>query len=69
MNLTGLKFALTALFVVLSIEQYRNSKAKFPFIAAIAAGTASMVFAGSQNVLLISIITGTFLLLVYEEIL
>ncbi|WP_340820712.1 AzlC family ABC transporter permease [Methanolobus sp. WCC4] len=68
MNLTGLEFALTALFVVLSIEQYRNSGTRFPFIAALTAGLLSMVFAGSQNMLLISIITGTFLLLIYDEV-
>ena len=67
-DLTGLEFALTALFVVLSIEQYRGSKTKFPFIAALAAGAFSLVFAGSQNMLLVSIIAGTFLLLVYEEV-
>lgn len=67
-DLTGLEFALTALFVVLSIEQYRNSKTKFPFIAALIAGSLALIFAGSQNMLLVSIIAGTFLLLVYEEV-
>ncbi|MBP1909913.1 AzlC family ABC transporter permease [Methanolobus bombayensis] len=68
MNLNGLEFSLTALFVVLSIEKYRSAKTRFPFIAAIVSGIIAMLFAGSQNMLLVSIIIGTFLLLVYEKI-
>ncbi|MBN2110594.1 MAG: AzlC family ABC transporter permease [Methanosarcinaceae archaeon] len=66
-DLTGLEFALTALFVVLSIEQFHTAKTKFPFLAALASGVVALVFAGSQNMLLVSIIIGTFLLIVYEK--
>ncbi|MDG6243487.1 MAG: AzlC family ABC transporter permease [Methanolobus sp.] len=65
-DLSGLEFALTALFVVLSIEQYRTARTKFPFIAALIAGGLAMIFAESRNMLLISIIIGSLLLMSYE---
>ncbi|MDK2825452.1 MAG: hypothetical protein PWQ63_193 [Methanolobus sp.] len=66
-NLSGLEFSLTALFVVLSIEKYRCAKTRFPFVAALIAGIIAMLFAGTQNMLLVAIIIGTFLLVLYEK--
>ena len=44
LNLEGMSFVLTALFVVLTIEQYFNSNVRFPFIAAVGAGILSLIF-------------------------
>ncbi len=68
MDLSGLEFALTALFVVLSIEQYRTARTTFPFFVALLSGVAALIFTKGQNMLLISIFIGTFLLVAYEEI-
>lgn len=67
LNLEGMGFVLTALFVVLTIEQYFNSEARFPFIAAVSAGTFSLIFFNPDNMLLASIILGTLILLVREK--
>jgi 4-azaleucine resistance transporter AzlC len=67
MDLNGLEFSLTALFVVLSIEKYQSAKTKFPFVVALMSGIIAMLFAESQNMLLVAIIIGTFLLLLYEK--
>lgn len=67
LNLEGMSFVLTALFVVLTIEQYFNSRARFPFIAAMGAGTLSLIFFSPDNMLLASIILGTFILMGREK--
>jgi len=56
LNLEGMSFVLTALFVVLTIEQYFSSNVRFPFIVAIGAGIFSLIFFGSENMLLVSIL-------------
>ncbi len=66
-DMEGMAFVLTALFVVLTIEQYYHSKAVFPFIAAIVAGVVSIVLFSPQNMLLASIIIGTLILLSHEK--
>ncbi len=63
LNLEGMGFVLTALFVVLTIEQYFNSKARFPFLAALNAGALSLVFFSPYNMLLASIVLGTLILI------
>jgi len=68
-NLEGMSFVLTALFVVLTIEQYFSSNIRFPFIAAIAAGILSLIFFSSENMLLASIILGTLILIAREKFL
>jgi hypothetical protein len=60
-------FVLTALFVVLTIEQYYNSETRFPFIAAVGAGTLSLIFFSPENMLLASIILGTLILMIREK--
>ncbi len=67
-DMEGMAFVLTALFVVLTIEQYYHSKAFFPFIAAIGAGVVSIVLFSPQNMLIVSIIIGTLILLAHEKI-
>lgn len=63
LNLEGMGFVLTALFVVLTIEQYFNSRARFPFLAALNAGAFSLVFFSPDNMLLASIVLGTLILI------
>jgi len=67
LNLEGMSFVLTALFVVLTIEQYFSSEARFPFMAAIGAGALSLVLFSPDNMLLASIILGTLILIGKEK--
>lgn len=67
LNLEGLTFVLAALFVVLTIEQYYASRARFPFMAAIGAGVLSLLLFSPDNILLLSIVIGTFILVMYER--
>lgn len=67
LNLEGLTFVLAALFVVLSIEQYYASRSRFPFVAAICAGVLSLLLFSPDNMLLLSIVIGTFILVMYER--
>ncbi|WP_440955219.1 AzlC family ABC transporter permease [Methanosarcina sp. Mfa9] len=67
LNLEGMAFVLTALFVVLTIEQYFNATSRFPFMAALGAGVVSLVIFSPENMLLLSIILGTFILIAHEK--
>ena len=62
-DLKGMEFALTALFVVLAIEQYRKVQSLRPFIIGAVVGTACLVLVASQYVLLVSILSGTIMIL------
>jgi 4-azaleucine resistance transporter AzlC len=68
LNLEGISFVLTALFVVLTIEQYLCSKVRFPFVAAIGAGILSLILFRAENMLLASIIIGTIILITREKL-
>lgn len=68
LNLEGMAFVLTALFVVLTIEQYFNSSIRFPFVAAVGAGALSLILFSPDNMLLISIILGTLILMGREKL-
>ncbi|WP_292464182.1 AzlC family ABC transporter permease [Methanolobus sp.] len=68
LNLEGLTFVLAALFVVLTIEQYYASRTRFPFIAAIGAGVISLMLFSPENILLLSIVIGTLILMVHEKV-
>lgn len=67
LNLQGMSFVLTALFVVLTIEQYFSSEVHFPFIAAVGSGVLSLVLFNPENMLLASIILGTLILSLREK--
>jgi len=69
LNLEGMTFVLTALFVVLTIEQYFNSSVRFPFVAAVGAGAAALTLFRPDNMLLASIILGTLILMGREKLL
>lgn len=68
LNLEGMSFVLTALFVVLTIEQYFSSEARFPFIAAVGAGALSLTLFSPDNMLLASIVLGTLILIGREKL-
>lgn len=62
-DLAGLDFALTALFMVLVIEQWKAVKRVTPFIAALAAGILSLLFIPKAYMLLAAIAAGAAVLL------
>jgi 4-azaleucine resistance transporter AzlC len=66
-DLKGMEFALTALFVVLAIEQYRKIQSLRPFIIGAIVGIVCLVFVASQYVLLVSILSGTIMLLLLRK--
>jgi 4-azaleucine resistance transporter AzlC len=63
----GLDFALTALFVVLLIEQFRVNAWKLPFGLAAAAGVAVLLTLGTENMLVFSLLGATVLLLAFKS--
>jgi len=62
-NTKGLEFSLTALFVVLCIEQYRNLQNIYPFIIGVGASILSLILVPSDKMLITSI--GIALLLLF----
>ena len=66
-NTKGLEFSLTALFVVLCIEQYKNLKNIYPFLIGGFASILSMIFIPSDKMLIVSILIAMCLLLLSEK--
>lgn len=65
-NTAGLEFSLTALFVVLCIEQYKNIKNYTPFLIGAIASLISLVFVPSKQMLIVSIGISLLLLFVFR---
>jgi 4-azaleucine resistance transporter AzlC len=63
----GLEFSLTALFVVLCIEQYKNLKNIYPFIIGAVAALISLVFIPSDKMLVVSIIIALILMFSFRQ--
>jgi 4-azaleucine resistance transporter AzlC len=61
-NTTGLGFALTALFVVLMIEQIRSCDSKIPFFIATLSAISVLFLFGKQHMLILSVVTSIILL-------
>lgn len=61
-NTAGLEFSLTALFVVLTIEQYKNIQKKIPFLLGAFASLLALVFVPSDKMLIASIIIALILM-------
>ena len=55
-NTQGLEFSLTALFVVLAIEQYKKNKHSLPFIIGGCSAIIAMISVSSNNMLIVSIV-------------
>jgi 4-azaleucine resistance transporter AzlC len=69
LNTQGMGFALTALFIVLSIEQYKRCKRKVVFLIAIASGVGALILFGPDNMLIISItVAVTILMLLHRRL-
>ena len=62
-NTQGLEFTLTALFMVLVIEQYKAVRTFTPFLIALVSGGLALYFAQPQNMLLVSLTLALALLL------
>jgi 4-azaleucine resistance transporter AzlC len=63
----GLEFSLTALFVVLCIEQYKNLQNIIPFIIGAIASILSLCFVPSDKMLIVSIIGALFLMFIFKK--
>jgi 4-azaleucine resistance transporter AzlC len=68
-NTKGIDFALTALFVVLLIEQFVNHRNKLPFVIAALCGIISLFLAGAGNMLVISIVSSIAILILSKRML
>lgn len=66
-SMEGLGFALTALFVVLLIEQYKRCTVRFPFIIAAASGIAALVVLGKKNMLIAAIAAAILVLMLFKN--
>lgn len=66
-DLRGMDFALTALFVVLVIEQYRKVRSLRPFLVGSVVGIVCLASVASQYMLLVSILSGTVILLLLRK--
>ena len=64
----GLEFSLTALFVVLCIEQYKNLQNIVPFIIGLVASITALILVPSDKMLIISILIALFLMLTFRRI-
>jgi 4-azaleucine resistance transporter AzlC len=65
-DLKGMDFALTALFVVLAIEQYKKLRSLKPFVIACATGVLCLIAMPAQYMLLVSILSGTVMLMLFR---
>jgi len=66
-NTAGLEFSLTALFVVLCIEQYKNLQNPIPFLVGATASLISLVFVPSDKMLVVSIFLSLLLLFFFRK--
>ena len=66
-NTAGLEFSLTALFVVLCIEQYKNLKNAVPFIIGGVASFLALCFVPSDKMLITSIIGSLILMFTFKR--
>jgi 4-azaleucine resistance transporter AzlC len=63
-SLKGLDFALTALFVVLTVEQCRSTGRVRPVLTGLISGVLALIFAPAGSMLLLSILASTAILLI-----
>jgi len=66
-NMTGLDFALTALFIVLVVEQFGSATSKLPFLLAALSAAGAYFLVGPKNMLLVSIAGSVVLLLLFRK--
>lgn len=66
-NTAGLEFSLTALFVVLCIEQYKNLKNPIPFLIGSMVSIIALIFIPSDKMLVFSIFFSIVLLFSFKK--
>ena len=66
-NTAGLEFSLTALFVVLCIEQYKNLKNITPFFIGLVSSLFALIFVASDKMLVVSISISLFMLFFFRR--
>ena len=66
-NTAGLEFSLTALFVVLCIEQYKNLKNIVPFFIGIIASVFALIFIPSDKMVIVSIMIALTLMFTFKN--
>ena len=64
---TGLSFALTALFMVLLIEQWKQCRSKLPFAVAGIVSVLVLIFIGKENMLIFSILISIVILILLRK--
>jgi len=67
MDTKGLDFALTALFVVLLLEQYQNCTTKLPFLIGGVCALVPFIVLGKENMLLYAVILAIIALLMLRK--
>ncbi len=63
----GLDFSLTALFVVLAIEQYKKRKNYFPFLLGSVASLLGLLLVSKENMLLTSILISLAAMFIFSK--
>lgn len=66
-NTKGIDFALTALFIVLLIEQFRAQKNRLPFLIAALCAILALFLTGAGNMLVVAIISSIFILIIFKR--
>ena len=66
-NTAGLEFSLTALFVVLCIEQYKNLRNIVPFLIGVIASVFALIFIPSDKMLIVSIMIALALMFTFKK--
>ncbi|RXJ98519.1 branched-chain amino acid transporter AzlC [Arcobacter sp. CECT 8986] len=66
-NTAGLEFSLTALFVVLCIEQYKNLKNIFPFLIGLVSSIFSLILIPSDKMLIVSIFISLIMMFFFKK--
>lgn len=66
-NTKGLDFALTALFIVLLLEQLKSYKTHIPFIIGGCCAVISIIIIGRTNMLLLSVMLSILIMLVLKK--
>lgn len=66
-NTAGLEFSLTALFVVLCIEQYKNLQNAVPFVIGALASLFALFAVPSDKMLIVSIVIALLLMFTFQK--
>lgn len=66
-NTAGLEFSLTALFVVLCIEQYKSLKNIYPFLIGAISSIFALIFIPSDKMLIVSIIIALLMMFFFRK--